>query len=77
MNFDRGARAWHTKHFEQAAHSFDMAIQVEPTQHDAIIGFGKPARRPKAVRSDRASDRVIYSLFRHMLVGNSSRPRRL
>lgn len=47
MNYYRGARAWNKKNFAQAAHYFDMAIQVEPTHDEANYWFWKAREKAK------------------------------
>ena len=47
INYYRGARAWHKKNFDQAAHYFDMAIQVDPTHDDANYWFWKAREKAK------------------------------
>jgi hypothetical protein len=47
INYSRGARAWQKKNFDQAAHYFDMAIQVEPTHREANYWFWKAREKVK------------------------------
>jgi hypothetical protein len=53
MNYYRGARAWNKKNFDQAAHYFDMAIQVDPTHDDANYWFWKAREKTKGIGGER------------------------
>jgi hypothetical protein len=52
MNYYRGARAWNQKNFAQAAHYFDLAIQVEPTHEEANYWFWKAREKAKAMNEE-------------------------
>ena len=53
INYYCGAREWHKKNFDQAAHYFDMAIQVDPTDDDANYWFWKAREKAKGVGKER------------------------
>ena len=53
MNYYRGTREWKKKNFDQAAHYFDMTIQVEPTHDDANYWFWKAREKAKGVAEER------------------------